>query len=143
MAKARVTRNRPGPRKGTPVAPIEAVSELQKSRFLDEFRREHNITNALAKAKFDRAWLKRLKAEDKAFLEAYRAIDREWVDKVERKAYDVAIAGDSAMMRFLLQSRRSAKYGQKSKVDIKIEDISKLSDEELAELINKCGAKRS
>ncbi|WP_422929026.1 hypothetical protein [Singulisphaera sp. PoT] len=143
MAKPRVTRNKPVSRKGTPVAPIEAVSELQKSRFLDEFRREHNIPNALAKGGFDRPWLKRLLAEDKAFRDAFRAIRREWVEKIERKAFEVAAAGDGPMMRFILQSLRPNTYGQKSKVDIKIEDISKLSDEELAELIKKCGVKDS
>jgi len=140
---ARIARNRPGSRKGTPVPPLEAVSDLQKKRFLEEFAREHNITNALRKGGFDSKWLKRLKAEDRDFLEAYRAIDREWIHKVERKGYDMAVAGDGALIRFILSTRLRKKYGSRTEVDVKVEDITKLSDEELAEMVAKWTSKRS
>ncbi len=124
-----------------PIGATDGSTNAQKIAFLKEFRQAYNLTNALRKGRFDRKEFKRLMKKDADFSAAFRAIDREWLDKVEDKAYQAAAAGDQATARLILQSRFRKRYGDNHRIDVKLEDITRMSDEDLEELVKKCEVK--
>lgn len=75
--------------------------------------------------------------------ERLRAFRASLLDQIEDAAVRQALAGDGAMIRFVLQSERPEKYGTKAGGKTPgtvrtFEDLKALTDEELAQLEAEC-----
>jgi hypothetical protein len=123
-------------RKGKPVRPDEDPSPAQVDVFFRVFAEDLSEYDARTQSKISRAQLARLKA-DPAFLARYDDLKEDLLDRVEHAAYRQAIVrGDKDLIKMLLVAKRQQDYAPKATLNLNV-DVSKLTDEELDELIAK------
>jgi hypothetical protein len=131
-----INRAKHGRRKGKPVRPDETPSEAQMDVFFRVFAEDLSEYDARDKSKISRAQLAKLKA-DPAFLARYDDMKEDLLDRVEHAAYRQAIVrGDKDLIKLLLVARRQADYAPRASLNLNV-DVTKLTDEELDELIAK------
>jgi hypothetical protein len=123
-------------RKGKPVRPDEDPSPAQVDVFFRVFAEDLSEYDARTQSKISRAQLARLKA-DPAFLARYDDMKEDLLDRVEHAAYRQAIVrGDKDLIKMLLVAKRQADYAPRASLNLNV-DVTKLTDEELDELITK------
>jgi hypothetical protein len=123
-------------RKGKPVRPDEDPSPAQVDVFFRVFAEDLSEYDARTQSKISRAQLARLKA-DPAFLARYDDLKEDLLDRVEHAAYRQAIVrGDKDLIKMLLVAKRQQDYAPRATLNLNV-DVSKLTDEELDELIAK------
>jgi hypothetical protein len=123
-------------RKGKPVRPDEDPSPAQVDVFFRVFAEDLSEYDARTQSKISRAQLARLKA-DPAFLARYDDMKEDLLDRVEHAAYRQAIVrGDKDLIKMLLVAKRQQDYAPRATLNLNV-DVSKLTDEELDELIAK------
>jgi hypothetical protein len=133
-------------RRGTPVRHEDDVSEPQKDVFFRELSRqfEPSVKEAAVKAGITRRQVEHALKHDADFAQRFNAWKTSMLDGVEDQALRLALAGDGAMVRFILQAQRPEKYSQAAKkaspIDKieSIEDLKSLTDEELEQLQSEC-----
>lgn len=129
-------------------APYEQeVSDAQKALFLKTLdgQFEPSVKDAAVKAGITRKQLEKALSTDREFAARFAAWKHGVLDGVEDRALQQAMAGDGAMIRFILQAERPEKYSAKAakpgiadKIE-SLEDLKKLTDEELEQLRAECG----
>jgi hypothetical protein len=123
-------------RKGNPVRPDEVPSPAQVDVFFRVFAEDLSEYDARTQSGISRAQLARLKA-DLAFLARYDDLKEDLLDRVEHAAYRQAIVrGDKDLIKMLLVAKRQQDYAPKASLNLNV-DVTKLTDEELDELIAK------
>lgn len=131
-----IVRSHHGRRKGTPRRPDDAPSPAQVDVFFRVFAEDLSEFDARREAGLTRAQVATLK-QDESFLRRYDDLKEDLLDRVEHSAYRQAIVrGDKDLIKMLLTAKRQADYAPKSQLQLNV-DVTKLSSEELDELIAK------
>lgn len=115
---------------------FEPASEPQKRIFLKNYRATSRLGEARMDAGITWAQYKHALADDPDFLSEHEDIDSFLLDKLQGVAESLALKGDGAMIRWILEARWPEKYGKKAKVEHShkfqsIEDIKALSDDDI------------
>jgi hypothetical protein len=133
-------------RKGVPVRHEDDASGPQKDAFFRALagQFEPSIKEAAAKAGLTKKQVEYALKHDPDFAQRFQTWKTSMLDLVEDRALQVAISGDGAMIRFVLQSERPEKYSPAAKKASpldkieSLEDLKSLTDEELAQLQSEC-----
>ena len=123
-------------RKGNAPRPFEPASEPQKRIFLRHLIDGDGVGASRKAASLTWAQYKHALANDLEFAEAHQDIDSYFLHKLQDVAESMALKGDGAMIRWLLENLWSEKFGKKSKVEHShrfqsIDEIKALGDDEI------------
>lgn len=108
--------------------------------FLEALAREGTVKQACVVAGVSRQHAYRERQSNEEFAVAWHDVEESLTDGLERKAVELALAGDTKMLEFLLKARRPEKYRERydvhhsGRVDVTPEKLRQMSDEELADL---------
>jgi hypothetical protein len=97
-----------------PLCPLPHFNAEQKTLFLSRFRDFFNVSKAAKAALTTRALVTKHLKEDKAFAEAFQAIQDELLDEIEESLYKQSVKSPIAAMQFL-RSKRPAEWGVSKK----------------------------
>ena len=116
--------------------PFEPATAEQKRIFLKHYARDRRAGEARKKAELPYAKYKHALASDPEFLEAHREIDQFLCEKLQEVAETLAVRGDGAMVRWMMERLEPEKWDRKQKVEVthrlqSVEDVKKLSDEDI------------
>lgn len=135
-----------GPSRHRAIPEFQPASEAQKAIFLRRFEETRNVSIACKAAGIRRNLYNHALATDPEFRERHAEIDDFYIDKLEVIGWELAAKGSEAMLKFMLQSLRPEKFGGKTKVEVShrfqsVEDIRKMSDEDLEVAFEELGLK--
>jgi hypothetical protein len=95
-----------------------ARTRVWRSRFLAALRQTPSVKHACKAAGVSRDTAYKHRLADNEFAEAWLDALGASVDELETKAFQLAMAGDSTLITFLLRCHKPEVYGDKSRVDV-------------------------
>jgi len=90
----------------------------RQDRFILAFQMTASISSACAKSGIDRSLFYDWKKNDLEFLTRFEDLDMALTDKLESKAVDLAMDGETPVLMFLLRARLPGKYREKQEISI-------------------------
>lgn len=122
-------------RNGKPLRAADEPSAAQVDIFFATLLEDLSEYTARQAAKISRDQLAALK-QQAPFLDRYEAIKEDLLDRVEDAGFRAAVRGDKDLIKFFLMAKRQSVYSAKPALALNV-DVTKLSDEELDDLIAK------
>ena len=107
-----------------PLCPLPHFNAEQKTLFLSRFRDFYNVSKAAKAALTTRTVVTKHLKEDKAFSEAFQAVQDELLDDIEESLYKQSVKSPIAAMQFL-RAKRPVDWGVSKKAT---ESVDKTSD---------------
>lgn len=97
-----------------PLCPFPHLNAEQKALFLARFNDHFNVSKAAKEAATTRALITKHLKEDKAFAEAFQAVQDELLDDIEESLYKQSVKSPIAAMQFL-RAKRPSEWGVSKK----------------------------
>lgn len=123
---------------GRSLRPKDPPSQVQKDLFLRTYAETLSAYDARRASSITRKQFLELMDKDAEFAAAFKEILDELPERAEEVLARLAIQlEDRDLLRFYLTAFKGDRYATKTRVDVSVRDLSKLSDEELEDLIAK------